>query len=284
MAQHARRLLHAAILAVAVLLLTAGTHHAHAADEDTTNYVEKATRELLLTFPSAMGPLDWAGESFCSWSGITCVNASGSSTVSINLSNKALTGSLPSISSVGNVTTALVSSIDISANPKLVGEFPSSWSALSKLTSLNLSHTSVRGAIPDAWSSMTALTTVAIANTRACRQLPSWGISTLVTADLSANEMGGTLASSWSTMTALTTVNITGNPFCGCVPESWAPSTVLTAAVTAANGNFGAANCATANVCTDASSVCATDASTAPAQLVVAVGAALVALAAVTGL
>ena len=70
------------------------------------------------------------------------------------------------------------------------GPLPSSWSALSKLQGLDLSHNALDSTLPGNWS--------ALANLQAL--------------DLSSNNFTGSVPASWSGMTALNAVSFANNP------------------------------------------------------------------------
>ncbi|KAK7199531.1 hypothetical protein NESM_000930600 [Novymonas esmeraldas] len=252
MAQSLRRIVLAAILALAVLLVT--HRGAHAA---ITEAQRATTLSFLQRFPQDIVTLRtaWTGTNYCSWGGVSC-DADG--IVSINLAGRGLQGHMPDIDDNVNGTQIMVVSIDMSDNRGITGNFGDDWAVLKNLRRLDLSSTGLYGNIPDAWNGMTALEEVKITNTAACRNLPNWNIASLRTINFANNNMGGNLVSSWGSMVNLASVDITGNRFCGCVPNTWT-STVLRNAAGAVGGNLVAANCGTSNRCSQASFSCPAD-------------------------
>lgn len=109
-------------------------------------------RRPLLWAPSVM-----AGDSYCSWGGVSC---DGSGRVSgISLSNAGLQGGLPAV--IGNLP--FLQSIDLSSNQHSQ-QIPTQLGRLQRLTSLNLASNSFQGSIPPSLGLCAALVEVWLDN------------------------------------------------------------------------------------------------------------------------
>jgi hypothetical protein len=207
---------------------------------------------IAAAFPSQLS--GWTGSDYCSWSGVSCA-ANGE--VSVDLSGRGLSGSLPELRGIDGSAVRVVS-INLSSNSRLAGTFVDSWAALSRLRSLDMSKTSVHGYVPSSWNGMSSLETVDLSETKACGGLPNWGsgMVSLRSVNLSQTKMRGVLASSWASLPALESADLSGNAFCGCVPTAWQYNAVLQAAAAGASSDVTAAACMVSNRCTGLNYMC----------------------------
>lgn len=213
----------------------------------------EATRTVLQffarNFPNQLG--GWVGPNYCAWDDVIC-DANGD--VTVDLSGRGLGGYAPDLTGKINGADVRIVALDLSCNPHLYGTFPSSWSVLKQLRTLDLSTTALSGTLPDSWSLMSSIVDIRVTRTNACAALPGWIMPTLRRVNLSHNAMTGGLAASWWRMTNLVSVDITGNDFCGCMQQMWWGYSLLTDAVAAANPEMVAPGCR--RRCGPASLVC----------------------------
>ncbi|KAG0581261.1 hypothetical protein M758_4G241900 [Ceratodon purpureus] len=114
------------------------------------------------------------------------------------LNNNQFTGSLPQLDQLPSVLV-----IDLSNN-KLTGNInPQIFTALVKLTSLDLSFNQLQGSLPDTVKNMVALQTMNLQN----------------------NQLSGQLPASLSQLTKLQTFNVENNQFTGNLPAGFSPQT-----------------------------------------------------------
>jgi U3 small nucleolar RNA-associated protein 7 len=80
------------------------------------------------------------------------------------------------------------------------GSLPSSWSALSKLQTLDLSGNDLNGPLPPAWSKL----------------------ARLVSLQLYSNDLKGSVPPAWGTWPRIANVTLYNNPrLSGCLPRAW---------------------------------------------------------------
>ncbi|WP_461115797.1 beta strand repeat-containing protein, partial [Spirosoma jeollabukense] len=124
------------------------------------------------------------------WFGLTCANGRVSGIV---LYNNNLVGSLPtSLSALTGLTN-----LQINANPQLQGTIPTGLSNLTSLTRLELDNNALTGSIPSSFTVLTNLT----------------GIS------LGYNQLTGNLVNSFKGLSKLVYLEISSNPFTGSFPD-----------------------------------------------------------------
>ncbi|KAL3133110.1 hypothetical protein ABBQ38_007009 [Trebouxia sp. C0009 RCD-2024] len=137
--------------------------------------------------------LGWAASFDVSgWTGVTCNSTTGS--LSIELSNRNLSGSLPDAWSAASQ----LSQLNISNN-KLTGTLPNVWGNFNQLLSLDVGVNNITGTLPSSWANMT--------------QLQVLGLST--------NQLVGSLPEAWSNLTNLAGLNLGSNRLKGALPDSW---------------------------------------------------------------
>lgn len=130
----------------------------------------------------------------CHWDGITC-DRNQDKVISISLSNRGLTGYIPS--ELGALSTLTSLSLSFNNFSKTIP--PHLFNAKS-LTSLDLSHNSLTGPLPHQITSLKNLTHL----------------------DLSSNQLNGSLPEALSSLTHLSgTLNLSSNRFSGEIPKSF---------------------------------------------------------------
>jgi hypothetical protein len=136
----------------------------------------------------------WVCSNFCVYEGVTCA-ADG---VSVDLSSVRMQGTLPAIPDGCVGSDVVIKGIDLGSPDRLVsvsGSLPDSWSSLTHLTYLDLSHTGVSGTLP-----------------------PDWSVMNLEVVNLGYNALSGSIPASWGDMSALTELYLNNNGLTGSIP------------------------------------------------------------------
>jgi hypothetical protein len=95
--------------------------------------------------------------------------------------------------------------LDLSHNPSITAELPSSWYVLHKLQTINISHTGVTGTLPAAYAALQQLREFRAVNcTSITGQLPvTWGLLNLQVLEVTDSGLTGNLPSEWADASAL---------------------------------------------------------------------------------
>lgn len=144
-----------------------------------------------------------------SWKGITC---SDNRVTQINLSNLALTGTLP----YGLQGFTSLTILDMSNN-NLVGTIP--YQLPPNLHRLNFAHNNLSGTVPYSISNLTSLTDLNLNHNQLQQALnvDFQNLSTLSKLDLSFNSLTGDLPQTMSSLRGITTMYLQNNQFTGAV-------------------------------------------------------------------
>ena len=111
----------------------------------------------------------------------------------------------------------------------IAGTIPTSISALTGLTTLDLHHNSITGTLPSEMSTLTGLTVLRLRNNSITGTLPSElsGLTSLVNLPLWSNSITGTLPSELSGLTALEYIHVHDNSITGTLPTEMSTLTGL---------------------------------------------------------
>jgi hypothetical protein len=95
--------------------------------------------------------------------------------------------------------------LDISRNPSIAGQLPSSWYTLGALQTLDISHTSISGTLPPAYAALQQLREFCAAN---CSGIvgtlpPTWGLLKLQVLEITESGLTGVLPLEWADAAAL---------------------------------------------------------------------------------
>ncbi|CAI8609479.1 unnamed protein product [Vicia faba] len=144
-----------------------------------------------------------------SWKGITC---SDTRVTQINLSNLALTGTLP----YGLDRLTSLTNLDMSNN-NLVGTIP--YQLPPNLQRLNFAHNNLTGTLPYSISNLTSLTHLNLNHNQLQQplNLNFLNLSTLSKLDLSFNSLTGDLPPTMSSLSGITTMYLQNNQFTGTI-------------------------------------------------------------------
>ncbi|WIA23164.1 hypothetical protein OEZ86_010058 [Tetradesmus obliquus] len=227
-----------------------------------------AQLKLLLEAPGiSAGPglSTWAGgTNYCggSWAGITCEGPS--TVIDLNLTALAISVQGPATLPLLNVVAALsnltdlqtlslagiglsgpvhepgrpsldsftqLRHLDISGNPALSGDLPSSWFAMRGLTTLDISATGIKGTLPEDFAAFQELRVFrAVACPGVTGSLPpAWGLlklERLRVLDLSLSApgrggLGGALPAAFAQLEQLQVLVLSGHNFNGSLPQAW---------------------------------------------------------------
>ena len=150
-----------------------------------------------------------------------------STLVALNVGNGGFAGSLPSSWSALTLLTSLSFGGDLNA----VGTLPAAWAHLPALQSLDISGTGITDALPALWSALGSLTSVRISGDPGLSGglPPAWSaLTTLMSLDLSSDRaLGGPLPAAYSTLSLLTYLNISNCGITWQLPVSYSALTSL---------------------------------------------------------
>ncbi|EPY17551.1 surface antigen protein [Angomonas deanei] len=147
--------------------------------------------------PRSTHPNWYSTSDFCEWEGVTCESATS---VAVNLSSSGLSSSTMFEPKSGKAV--YVTSLDLSNNPGLRGEWEDDWDELVNLQYLDLSYTGFHGEFPDDWKDMKSLQVLKLRGTTFTEKLDE--------------------ASDWKDMSLLRILDLTDAEFrAGTVPSKW---------------------------------------------------------------
>jgi len=202
------------------------------------NEIPQAECEALVALYDQTGGPEWTNRTgwrttstLCDWYGVTC---SGGQVVAISLSDNQLSGTLPDLRPLTNLTYLSLSDNQLSgtisnlatltrlttlylSNNQLSGTLPD-LSPLTNLAYLSLSNNQFSGSIPDL-SSLTNLATLYLSNNQLSGTLPDLSpLTRLTTCSLSNNQLSGTLPD-LRPLTNLTSLSLSNNQLSGAIPD-----------------------------------------------------------------
>jgi hypothetical protein len=124
---------------------------------------------------------------------------------SLALSKVGLSGVLQDAGHPGLGDLLSLQHLDLSHNPGITGELPTSWHNFYKLQSLNISYTGVSGALPEAYASLQQLREFRAVNyTGISGLLPAtWGLLNLEVLEITNSGLTGSLPKEWADAGAL---------------------------------------------------------------------------------
>ncbi|WIA30406.1 hypothetical protein OEZ86_000491 [Tetradesmus obliquus] len=143
---------------------------------------------------------------------------------SLVLSGVGISGPLDNPNQPGLESFPSLRHLDLSQNPGITSELPSSWYVLHKLQALDISHTGVTGTLPAAYAALQQLREFRAANCTGINgQLPvTWGLLNLeVLEEPGRGGLAGSLPGSFAAMTQLQVLMLSGHAFNGTLPPSW---------------------------------------------------------------
>jgi Leucine-rich repeat (LRR) protein len=192
--------------------------------------IPQAQRDALLALYSSTNGDGWtshtnwggAAGTECSWEGVQC-NAQATAVTAITLPNHRLTGPFPSLTALTGLT-----SIDLSLN-SLSGALPGELGQLTALTSINVLVNNLTGPLPPELSNLRSLQRLMLGSNKFSGTIPpSYGdLSALTTFDAGRNSLTGSL-NDLARLSNLQFLNLISNQFSGPIPPGLASLTKLT--------------------------------------------------------
>ncbi|CAI8615822.1 unnamed protein product [Vicia faba] len=191
------------------LLLFIATFNAATATDPNDVASVKAIFQSINSPPQLGWPANGVDPCGQSWKGITC---SDTRVTQINLSNLALTGTLP----YGLDRLTSLTNLDMSNN-NLVGTIP--YQLPPNLQRLNFAHNNLTGTLPYSISNLTSLTHLNLNHNQLQQplNLNFLNLSTLSKLDLSFNSLTGDLPPTMSSLSGITTMYLQNNQFTGTI-------------------------------------------------------------------
>jgi hypothetical protein len=124
---------------------------------------------------------------------------------SLVLSGVGMSGPLEHSSQAGLANFMSLRHLDLSHNPGITAELPSSWYVLHKLEVINISHTGISGTLPASYAALQQLREFRAVNcTGITGQLPvTWGLLNLKVLEVTNTGLTGGLPSEWADASAL---------------------------------------------------------------------------------
>jgi hypothetical protein len=121
------------------------------------------------------------------------------------LSGVGIFGPLEDSSQAGLADFMSLRHLDLSHNPGITAELPSSWYLLSELEIVIISHTGIQGTLPASYAALQQLREFRAANcTGITGQLPAtWGLLNLEVLEVTNSGLTGGLPSEWADASAL---------------------------------------------------------------------------------
>ena len=170
---------------------------------------------------SAIDSLQITQPIWCSFQGVTCGsvsrNLSFASIISIDLTDRALTGTLPAIiSNFGTITY-----FSLQGN-KIFGKIPNTIGAWSLIQTIDFEDNSLSGTVPYTISMLTSLRQLYLNMNQLVGSIPNMigGLTSLVELSLSSNHLTGTIPASIGLLRSLQMLHLQENSLTGPIPSS----------------------------------------------------------------
>jgi hypothetical protein len=124
---------------------------------------------------------------------------------SLVLSGVGISGLLEDSAQHGLTDFISLRHLDLSHNPGITAELPSSWYVLHQLETINISHTGITGTLPASYAALQQLREFRAVNcTGITGQLPvTWGLLNLEVLEVTNTGLTGGLPSEWADASAL---------------------------------------------------------------------------------
>ena len=170
---------------------------------------------------SATDTLQMTQPSWCSFQGVTCGsvsrNLSFASIISIDLTDRALTGTLPAI--IGNF--ASMSYFSLQGN-KIYGKIPNTVGAWSLIQTIDLDGNSLSGTIPYTICALKSIRQLYLNMNQLVGSIPKFigELTSLMDLTLSSNHLTGTIPTNIGSLRSLQTLHLHENSLTGSIPSS----------------------------------------------------------------